>query len=187
MDAMAAHQVMSKQARGSENVLAGIMSALLGPGTFWETLRSAGQTGQPAATWGGFWWRGHVRGRSGHLRPMRRQPSVSRTCRFFPKLPEHVERGQGGFHRDKFAGLSLTPCSDADVFPVSQDVTPIEVLHLGKPHAGIKKNPTELISISAFDQQILIELVNANSTQELFAKRADMTAEAFSITRTSRP
>jgi type I restriction enzyme R subunit len=40
---------MSKQALGSENVQAGILSALLGPGALWETLRTAGQTGQPAA------------------------------------------------------------------------------------------------------------------------------------------
>jgi type I restriction enzyme, R subunit len=40
MDAMAAHHTMSKQALGSENVQAGILSALLGPGALWETLRS---------------------------------------------------------------------------------------------------------------------------------------------------
>ena len=44
MDVMAAHETMSAQALGSENVQAGILSALLGPGALWETLRSANET-----------------------------------------------------------------------------------------------------------------------------------------------
>ena len=49
MDAMAAHQTMSKQALGSETVQAGILSALLGPGALWETLRSPGEAALSAA------------------------------------------------------------------------------------------------------------------------------------------
>ena len=49
MDAMAAHQTMSKQALGSETVQAGILSALLGPGALWETLRSPGEVALSAA------------------------------------------------------------------------------------------------------------------------------------------
>jgi type I restriction enzyme, R subunit len=40
IDAMSAHESMSKQALGSERVQAGILSTLLGPGALWETLRS---------------------------------------------------------------------------------------------------------------------------------------------------
>jgi type I restriction enzyme R subunit len=42
MDAMAAHQSMSKQALGSENVQARILGTLLGPGALWEMLRANG-------------------------------------------------------------------------------------------------------------------------------------------------
>ena len=47
MDAMAAHQSMSRQALGSDTVRAGILSALLGPEALWETLRGgeAGASG----------------------------------------------------------------------------------------------------------------------------------------------
>jgi type I restriction enzyme R subunit len=47
IDAMAAHESMSRQALGSEVVRAGILSALLGPGALWETLRNAGQPSYP--------------------------------------------------------------------------------------------------------------------------------------------
>jgi type I restriction enzyme, R subunit len=40
MDAMSAHESMSKQALGSERVQAGILSTLLGPGALWQALRS---------------------------------------------------------------------------------------------------------------------------------------------------
>lgn len=49
IDAMSAHQAMSKQALGSERVQAGILSALLGPGALWEALRSAGASGSHSA------------------------------------------------------------------------------------------------------------------------------------------
>ena len=45
MDAMAAHQTMSTQALGSEQVRAGVLAALLGPGELWAILR--GQTAAP--------------------------------------------------------------------------------------------------------------------------------------------
>ena len=41
MDAMTAHQEMSKQALGSEGIRARILSTLLGPGELWEELRRA--------------------------------------------------------------------------------------------------------------------------------------------------
>lgn len=41
MEAMAAHQEMSKQALNSERVQAGMLAALLGPGALWEALRGA--------------------------------------------------------------------------------------------------------------------------------------------------
>jgi type I restriction enzyme, R subunit len=44
MDALAAHQVMSKQALDSNQVRAGIKEILLGPGGLWEGLRDAGIT-----------------------------------------------------------------------------------------------------------------------------------------------
>ena len=47
IDAMAAHQAMSTQALGSDRVRAGILSALLGPGALWESLR--GRAAGPAA------------------------------------------------------------------------------------------------------------------------------------------
>ena len=42
IDAMAAHQSMSKQALNSESIRARILSVLLGPGELWEGLRSGG-------------------------------------------------------------------------------------------------------------------------------------------------
>ena len=39
MDAMAAHQAMSKQALNSESVRARMLAVLLGPGELWEALR----------------------------------------------------------------------------------------------------------------------------------------------------
>jgi type I restriction enzyme R subunit len=47
MDAMAAHQSMSTQALGSEQVRAGILAALLGPGELWGMLRSSAVTSRP--------------------------------------------------------------------------------------------------------------------------------------------
>ena len=41
MDAMAAHQVMSKQALNSETIRARMLATLLGPGELWEALRGA--------------------------------------------------------------------------------------------------------------------------------------------------
>jgi type I restriction enzyme R subunit len=49
IDAMSAHQAMSKQALGSERVQSGILSTLLGPGALWETLRSLGAIGHSSA------------------------------------------------------------------------------------------------------------------------------------------
>jgi type I restriction enzyme R subunit len=43
MEALAAHEAMSKQALGSPKVQAGILAAMLGPGGPWEALRAAGQ------------------------------------------------------------------------------------------------------------------------------------------------
>jgi type I restriction enzyme R subunit len=45
MDAMAAHQSMSKQALNSENIRARILATLLGPGALWEALRAQGGFG----------------------------------------------------------------------------------------------------------------------------------------------
>ena len=41
MDAMAAHQVMSKQALNSESIRARMLATLLGPGELWDGLRGA--------------------------------------------------------------------------------------------------------------------------------------------------
>jgi type I restriction enzyme R subunit len=40
MDAMAAHQSMSRQALNSDNIRGRILATLLGPGELWETLRA---------------------------------------------------------------------------------------------------------------------------------------------------
>jgi type I restriction enzyme R subunit len=45
MDAMAAHQSMSKQALNSESIRARILATLLGPGALWEALRAQGGFG----------------------------------------------------------------------------------------------------------------------------------------------
>ena len=45
MDAMAAHQNMSKQALNSESIRARILATLLGPGALWEALRAQGGFG----------------------------------------------------------------------------------------------------------------------------------------------
>ncbi len=45
MDAMAAHQTMSKQALNSESIRSRILSVLLGPGELWEALRGKGGRG----------------------------------------------------------------------------------------------------------------------------------------------
>jgi type I restriction enzyme R subunit len=45
MDAMAAHQNMSKQALNSESIRARILATLLGPGAMWEALRAQGGFG----------------------------------------------------------------------------------------------------------------------------------------------
>ena len=42
MDAMAAHQTMSKQALNAEIIRARMLSVLLGPGALWEGLRDGG-------------------------------------------------------------------------------------------------------------------------------------------------
>jgi type I restriction enzyme R subunit len=42
MDAMSAHQTMSRQALNSDTIQARILSVLLGPGELWQTLRSVG-------------------------------------------------------------------------------------------------------------------------------------------------
>ncbi len=42
IDAMAAHQNMSRQALNSEAVRARMLAVLLGPGELWETLRGTG-------------------------------------------------------------------------------------------------------------------------------------------------
>ncbi|WP_165943644.1 hypothetical protein [Roseicella aquatilis] len=47
MDAVAAHQSMSRQALNSESIQARILSTLLGPGELWAALRGAG--GETAA------------------------------------------------------------------------------------------------------------------------------------------
>jgi type I restriction enzyme R subunit len=47
IDAMAAHQTMSKQALNSENVRARLMTVLLGPGELWEGLREKGSPAAP--------------------------------------------------------------------------------------------------------------------------------------------
>jgi type I restriction enzyme, R subunit len=39
IEAMAAHEIMSKQALNSESIRARILSVLLGPGELWEALR----------------------------------------------------------------------------------------------------------------------------------------------------
>lgn len=46
MDAMAAHQTMSKQALNSESVQARILSTILGPGELWEALRAPNGAGE---------------------------------------------------------------------------------------------------------------------------------------------
>jgi hypothetical protein len=43
MDALKAHQTMSKQALASENVRDGLKEVLLGPGQLWEALRGIGE------------------------------------------------------------------------------------------------------------------------------------------------
>lgn len=48
MDAMAAHQTMSKQALNSEIIRARILTTLLGPGELWEALRQRGGGGHTA-------------------------------------------------------------------------------------------------------------------------------------------
>jgi len=48
MDAMAAHQNMSKQALNSESIRARILATLLGPGALWEALRARGGFTPPA-------------------------------------------------------------------------------------------------------------------------------------------
>jgi type I restriction enzyme R subunit len=48
MDAMAAHQSMSKQALNSEATRARILTVLMGPGELWEALRGEGQPGASA-------------------------------------------------------------------------------------------------------------------------------------------
>ena len=50
MDAMAAHQNMSRQALNSDAVRARVLSVLLGPGELWEGLRAEGPAGMPART-----------------------------------------------------------------------------------------------------------------------------------------
>ncbi len=45
MDAMAAHQTMSKQALNSEIIRARMLATLLGPGELWEQLRGQGVDG----------------------------------------------------------------------------------------------------------------------------------------------
>ncbi len=47
MDAMAAHQVMSKQALNSETIRARMLATLLGPGELWEALRGASGAASP--------------------------------------------------------------------------------------------------------------------------------------------
>ena len=49
MDAMAAHQVMSKQALNSESIRARMLATLLGPGELWAALRVASSGGSNAA------------------------------------------------------------------------------------------------------------------------------------------
>ena len=49
MEAMAAHQAMSKQALNSENIRARMLATLLGPGELWEALRGASSGGSNAA------------------------------------------------------------------------------------------------------------------------------------------
>lgn len=48
MEAMAAHQVMSRQALNSENIRARMLATLLGPGGLWEALRVASSGGTNA-------------------------------------------------------------------------------------------------------------------------------------------
>lgn len=43
MDALAAHQTMSRQALDSEKVRHGLKEILLGPARLWESLRSQGE------------------------------------------------------------------------------------------------------------------------------------------------
>jgi type I restriction enzyme R subunit len=50
MDAMAAHQVMSKQALNSETIRARMLATLLGPGELWEALRSSDLGGGGSAS-----------------------------------------------------------------------------------------------------------------------------------------
>ncbi len=45
MDAMAAHQVMSRQALNSESIRARMLATLLGPGELWEALRAGNGAG----------------------------------------------------------------------------------------------------------------------------------------------
>jgi len=49
MDAMAAHQSMSRQALNSDSIRARILATLLGPSGLWEALRSQNDSGQPGA------------------------------------------------------------------------------------------------------------------------------------------
>jgi type I restriction enzyme R subunit len=49
MDAMAAHQSMSRQALNSDSIRARILATLLGPGGLWEALRNQNNAGQAGA------------------------------------------------------------------------------------------------------------------------------------------